>query len=689
MSNVEMQDALDALGLEIDDRMNRGENQDPFRENALTALVVDYLVETGTIDSGQVAYWEGPIGRGSGKINGYGFSGEGDTLDIVVTSFAEAATPASVRADDLQRLARWSCRFVEGCFNELAERLEPATEAHGAALAIFQARGSLRRIRLFVVTDGISAARKLPKPTVGDLKVEVEVWDLARISRALGLDTTFEPIELDFMSEEGGGLPCLTMNEEIGYKTFLIVMPGRLLASAYEEFGARLLEFNVRSFLQVRGKVNKGMRETIQNNAERFMAYNNGIVVTAENVDLGKQSDGGPVIRRMEGVQIVNGGQTTATIHDSLTRLKANISAVNVAAKIIVIDPATREEVVKKVSQYANTQNPMQQADLSSNHPFHIAVERLSKQVYCPDGNSRWYYERARGQYNVERAGHKTPPQRRAFDAKAPSRQKFDKVELVKFIEAWNRRPQQVCQGNQKNFTVFMNNFRDRHARNWEPDEDWYREVVAKGILFRAAISATRSRALPAFRSQVAAYLVSYIVWRTGGGLDLNLIWKSQKVSDQLAELLDAWVEPVRDGIVSSAGDRNPTEWYKKEGCWDAVRRLDLEFPGGEISEIGSSADKIQSADEILTRDDLEQLTRVRSVRAEGWIRISAWGANSGELAEWQSGIAATLGGYAAQDWRKEPSIKQVAQAVKILNAAEEKGVLEPNDAADNQDAAE
>src|SRR5688572_9439663 len=103
---------------------------------------------------------------------------------------------------------------------------------------------------------------------------------------------------------DGHGLPCLFVPEEDPhYDAYLCVVPGTLLYNAYEEYGQRLLELNVRSFLAVTGKVNKGIRETIRNEPDRFFPYNNGLAMTARRVELATNDKGQSEIVRIVGLQ--------------------------------------------------------------------------------------------------------------------------------------------------------------------------------------------------------------------------------------------------------------------------------------------------------------------------------------------------------------------------------------------------
>lgn len=429
-----------------------------------TRLVLDHLIEIGRVDDGQVAVWEGAAGRGVGRVTGYGIGGERDTLDLFAADLGAPGEVRALRADDLDRLAGQAGRFAEMALkSDVSERAEG--EAAAMLGAIHGVRGRLRRVRIFIVTDAVSPARRMPRRTVADLPAEIEVWDLPRLTRSMSVEGQGEPIDVDFENSSFGPQPFLRLDGGGEHSTLLMMMPGQVLVDLYEEHGAGLLEFNVRSFLSVRGKVNKGIRETVASEPDRFLAYNNGVVITAESVYEQFLPGIGKAVSKLANVQIVNGGQTTATIHDAARRLGSDISRVAVAAKVVVVGSAIRDEMVKRISRFANTQNPMQQADLSANEPFHVAVERLSRSTWCPGGERRWFYERARGQYDVELAREGDTPARRAkFLKQTPKELRFSKVDLARYLNAWGRRPHEVSLGGQKNFTHLMEDLRRRNG---------------------------------------------------------------------------------------------------------------------------------------------------------------------------------------------------------------------------------
>lgn len=160
--------------------------------------------------------------------------------------------------------------------------------------------------------------------------------------------------------------------------------------------------------------VNVGIQSTLRSSPERFMAYNNGIVMVADEIRLGNSRDVATGIAWIKGLQIVNGGQTTASLYFTKKKYsEVDLSSVRVAAKIIVMrvqDPAKEEALVSDISRFANSQNAVRQSDLSANKPFHVEIEKISRTVYCPNGVSQWFYERAAGSYNTLLAREGTTP---------------------------------------------------------------------------------------------------------------------------------------------------------------------------------------------------------------------------------------------------------------------------------------
>lgn len=356
-----------------------------------------------------------------------------------------------------------------------------------------------------------------------------------------------------------------------------------------------------------------------------------------------------------------------------------DLSRVLVQAKLTQVQPELIEELVPQISRYANTQNRVNEADFSANHPFHVKIQQLSETVWAPGEQHRWFYERARGQYQVAKARAGTTPARtRRFSETTPKQQKFDKVLLAKYVNSWAQLPHIVSRGSQKNFVDFMLRLSKAQGASWEPDAEYYRELIAKGIIYKRAEKVARMHKFPGYRANAVAYTVALISYRTAGRVDLRTIWDRQDCSQALADTLYIWMPQVWGEFTRSAGDRNVTEWCKKEECWRSVQMLALSLPAELESELASGqplptvGDSSERRGQGLTPQDRENIARVMQVPAEDWVHLTGWGSRTGLLKHWQIGIATTLATYAATGWTKVPSKKQAKQGVAILSIAEE-----------------
>ena len=650
-----------------------------FRENAFTAVALETLEDLGQLQNAELCYLHRRFGRAIGKCNAWCVEEDTGQLNIVTTIFKGTAPPGHVNARDLETAAARAARVVLAARTVQHEGMEPASPTFDMMRRFHELRGEVGRFRVVVITDGIAAKPRSPSLGTAELEVTLDVWDVQRLYRAESSGLLYEPIEIDLRSRLGAPLPCLSMpNNGADYISYLAILPADLLHDLYHEFGARILELNVRSFLQARGKVNRGIRDTLKNEPKRFLAYNNGISATAESVDL-TPITGGVGIRTITGLQVVNGGQTVASIHRAKDRDGQDLSNVSVQAKITIVRPENIENLVPKISRFANTQNRVNESDFSANHPFHVRFQQLSETVWAPGEQQRWFYERARGQYQVARAREaRTPAQRRRFDQMAPVSRRFDKVLLAKYSNSWAKLPHVVSRGAQKNFVHFMERLAKRHPGLWEPDDDYFKDLIARAIIFKKAEKCARQHKFPSYRANVVTYTVALLSFGTAGRVDLSRIWTAQGCSAALGAILYEWMPLVYDEIVESAGQRNVTEWCKAEDCWRHMQTLnvsvsdELEQELSEGQPLPTVGDRRQRRGVGLSAQDRENIARVMQVKPEGWLHLVGWGSRSQKLRGWQIGIATTLAGYAAASWTKVPSQKQAKQGKAILRVAEE-----------------
>jgi hypothetical protein len=470
--------------------------------------------------------------------------------------------------------------------------MDPSDDAFRVAHTINEVYPSLDQIRIYVLTDRQARAKNFQAREVQGKTVRLEVMDIERLWRHWSEGKPRDELVVNFEEVSGSALPCVYVGGEIaGYDYALTAIPGEALRFIYEKYGARLLEANVRSFLSVTGKVNRGIRDTLRDTPERFMAYNNGIVIVADEMHLGRASDGSPGIMWLKGMQIVNGGQTTASIYFTKKRNpEIDLGQVRVPAKVIRLrtdDPVGEEGLVSDISKYANSQNSVKLSDLSANKPFHVKIEQLSLTTYCPDGVSRWFYERAAGSYNTMLAREGTTPARlKKLKADIPSSRKITKTDLAKFLNAWDRKPHVVSLGAQKNFERFMETFAGEAGSEAPlPDVVAYKRMVAKAIIFKAGQKLIRPM-FPAFQANVAAYAVSLLSERIGDRLDLDKIWQQQAISSRLQEQIQAWARDANEVLHATAEGRMISEWAKKAECWEIVRNKHLPSPLAGIPEV-------------------------------------------------------------------------------------------------------
>ena len=615
------------------------------------------------------------------KVNGYSINAEDGVLTLLVSIYDHSTQAGNTTKTEVQNALVRGLRTFRRAVDGLHETIDSGTDQYCMLERMWQTREDVSQVRIILLTNGLVQDTSLEEgPPEGTYSIKYQIWDIRRLFRCEVSGLPYESIEVNLEDILGVPLPCIDMpDHEADHRVYLTIMPATLLGKLYDEYGGRLLELNVRSFLQARGKVNRGIRDTIRNEPARFLAYNNGLSLTAERLIMGKTADGSPGIRSIIGMQIVNGGQTVASIHSAQTKDKADLSNIFVQAKLTVVVPGIMEDLVPKVSRFANTQNRVSEADFSSNDPYHVELQRLAESVWAPGEQSRWFYERARGQYQVAKAAYATTPaRRRRFESEVPSRQKFTKTDLAKYLNSWDMLPDIVSKGTQKNFVDFMSRLRKRYGTDWKPDQDYYRAVIGKAILFKQTETVARELKLPAYRANAIAYTVAYLVHRTVNRIDLSAIWLLQDISSALRNTIREWMPSIYAELTETAGERNVTEWCKREECWRTIQMLVLTVPddlqtelaeGQPLPTVGSAARRRSDA---LTEQDRENIAKVMRVPGETWLNIHGWGARSGQLEPKQAGIALTLGGYAASGWQHVPSAKQAWHGVKILELAEE-----------------
>lgn len=676
------------LAAEIEEAIRSGDGA-VYSEEEFTRVVLDKLGDEGALDNPTCLYQEGSFARSKYKITGFSVADAEDRLLLVTTVYTGEVPPRDLTIDEIRIAVTQAANFYKCSCDGLHTKIEPSnTEASELARRIYENHDRIEVVRVVLISDGLTGLKSLDiKDTKDGARVLVDLYGIERLQRILGDGLMRDDIVLDVVAETGGPLPCLKASTGEGdYDAYLTAIPGAVLADVYEKYGTRLLELNVRAFLGVRGRksVNAGLRRTILEEPEHFLAYNNGIVATADEIELRNGPAQSVAIQSIRGLQIVNGGQTTASLHRARKQDRSSLIGITVPAKIIKVKADNLDAMVAAVSRSANSQNTIQPADFSANDPFHVAVETLANNMWLPDQSGRWFYERARGSYGAAqfKASWRSGEKRR-FASETPKERRFSKTDLAKYLNAWDGLPNIVSYGNQKNFQSFMQALKEQYPDGFVPDEEWFRAFAGKAIIFRAVQSIVKARKFSAYQANITAYTVASLSWKCGGRLDFDRIWSQQTMSKQLRGMIEKWVVQIDKQLRETAKARMPSEWAKKEECWQAMRELPLEFPDplppelqAQSTRAGANPGKPATRNDGLSREDLELIDRCRRIDAVTWFKIAQWGAKSKAIHWRVAAIAKTVGEYAVGGWERSPSAKQAKWAMEAYKTAEEAGVL-------------
>ena len=682
-------DPIDGFSQELLAEVEEGLSPEtPFSQEVFTRLILERLEEAGHLDGTFPLYQEGRVGKAAYRIDGYAFDEETSRLDLFTTIYSGDLPAGKISAADVTKAYERALRFAGACVDGLASKLEPAnTDASDLARLIETRAGDLAAIRIILLTDGITGKIAPPSDWRGK-PVKFEVYDIVRLFRILGEGETRADIAVDLVALTGRGVRCLHVTaHNDDYDAYLTVLPGEVLAQVYERYGVRLLELNVRAFLGLQGRksVNAELRRTIAEQPAMFLAYNNGIVATVDGLEIASDASGGVEIRSLKGLQIVNGGQTTASLHRAKRKDGLNLEQVAVPVKIIKVGGADLSEMVSSISRAANRQNTVQLADFSASDPFHQQIETLANTTWLDDGKGRWFYERARGSYVAaeQKAAYRKSDQK-TFRQQTPKQRRLSKLDLARYLSAWSGLPDKVCLGGQKNFQSFMQRLKDEPSP--PPDQAWFKRLIAIAVLYRAAEKKIKSMKFAAYGAQITAYVVAGLSHRAGGRVDFDRLWSKQAVSTELEEMIADWARKLDSIMRKSAGQRNPSEWFKKADCW---REIQAELPTfvdplpPELSYAKSGGESRNSINIMVPSGgthsvaDYERIARCMQISSATWLEVAERGQKTGSVHWKVAGICRTLAGYAAGGWERKPSAKQAKYALEAVLAADRAGLVD------------
>lgn len=671
---------------------------DPHSEFVLDA--VDRLSEAEEVENVEVGYFEG-LGRRNAKmmIDGYAFDAVDKSCVLLLSDFSNGDQIETLTSTDIDRLynnmrylveASLDGYIVDNKFEESSSGYMFATEAK----RLFT-NGEISKFRFYIITDKKLSERvkNIKKDPINGKQVDLNAWDISRFYSLFTSSQGKEEIEIDASTVAGGGIPYVSATKGEDYSAYLAVVPGQFLADIYLEYGSRLLEGNVRSFLSIRGKVNKSIRGTILQNPDLFFAYNNGIAATATDIKT-EMKDGKHLITEIKDMQIINGGQTTASIANAVLQDKADLSNIYVPMKLSVVDHDKAKEMIPNISRSANSQNKVDEADFFSNHPYHIRLEEYSRKILAPpvDGNqyqTAWFYERARGQY-VQEQMKLTRGERKRFAVKNPKAQLLRKVDVAKFINSYEQRPHIVSRGAQFN----MRNFAELISKQWNPadqntsfNEYYWKKLIALAILFKQTekiVSAQQwYQEIKAYRANIVTYSIAVIMHQIekkhpSKTLDFLRIWNNQALNHELEAQLIKTTREVFDFITRD--DRttlNVTEWAKKEECWKRAQNHNFtlldEFVESLVSTEDEQEEKEVAQKEQKVSNQINAEIELVTLGADYWRKVLEFGRNDRLLSEMEDGLLSVAASFDTTG--RIPSDKQAKLIMQIRNRLFDEGL--------------
>ena len=503
--------------------------------------------------------------------------------------------------------------------------MEPSSADYKICKFIYENEEEITNVRLFVITNGtIKSNLKEPKQRINDKLVTFTSWDLNLLFTNLHSSSDHLSVDIDLLSdpEYNFRIPFIELQSETEkYHTYIAMLPGEFLYNLYENFNTDLLQSNVRFFKGKKG-CNKGIFDTLETKPHRFLAYNNGLTATAKDVlaDYNEDLQTG-TLKFIENFQILNGGQTTASIYYAKkAKPDIDLSTVFVQMKLIVLQDNI-DDFHSSITRYSNTQTSVSISDYSTNNPFNQKLQELSRTIIAPDLThtgkiSHWYYERVSGQYDQDSARLKTKAEKEKFKAENPTTQKFDKCELGKVYTAWTQRPDVSINGPQKCYQEFIKEFKDTI-----PDSIFFENFCAMLMMYRFM-----EKKNPVFleyhqvKAQMTMYTLAMLYHVTNGSLSLYKIWQNQCLSEPLKEFINELSRQLYEKLMR---DCPPTttfrDFCKSPKTWEAARKYTFTL------DMASIADDLKRPDEEKARklasksDNENERKEVESYGASFW----------------------------------------------------------------------
>lgn len=547
-----------------------------------------------------------PYIKGNVKVNGYFYNEDTAALNLYTVDYDipfNMDTLPEITKTAVNELVNKAKRFYTNAMDIFHSSSE-GVEFRELAKFINENKNTIDEVNIYVITTRFYLTNKPIEVNIpGVDTVNIHIWDMDRVYRLSEAEQGIRDFDIDLEKDYNHAIEMMhvpkisTSPNKYNFDCYIGFIPAKLLAKLYDDWGPKLVERNVRSFLQARGGTNKGIRDTLKDPIQRemFVSYNNGISSVAKDGEIEQIGDTNLYrITRITSWQIVNGGQTTASIHQAY-KSGVDLTGVYIQAKLTILKVSEMEEdryvledeMVSKISEYANTQNKINKSDLLANTRFMSDIEKYSRSVWIPSLDNRkeetkWYFERARGQYLVDIGRRSKGKEQNAFKKMYPKENVITKVELAKYFISWEQLPHVSSKGGEEAFNQFMNlnNEYWKHSTDENGDaviiksmdSDFYKLLISRKIINLYVTDIVNEMNLKGYRANVINYTVAMLGHIYGHQINLMEIWETQSVSNQWDSRVKVIAQNALDYLRDSAGDRNVTQWAKQVACWDGFK---------------------------------------------------------------------------------------------------------------------
>ncbi len=571
-----MQDFYQEMNEEVKQYMT---NYSMTQNAAFKEVFLSYLNENEVTILADMDFVEYKKDSENMRLDGYSYNEYFHSLALMVCKYNSSPNPEMLWKKDIDKYVKKAVKFLKTCDSDYFQNLEPTSDGYDAFQAIKNVVKNVETVNVVFITNDVAknyipADMKFRKCTI-----KFDVYDIEKVYHmVMAGDIDYKPLVIRLKNKYHQELSMIKVpgNNAI-YDCYVGVISGKLLADIYKDEGQELIQKNVRSYLQAKGKVNKGIKNSLSKEPEMFMAYNNGISTIADSIEIDEKKSNKAivVITDIIGWQIVNGGQTTASIYNAM-QSKLPLDEVNVQVKLSVIKDTERAtEIASNISKYANSQNKINMSDFNANDDYHIKMEQISRRTFIPvekgKETEQWFYERARGQYMVELNRQPTSKAKREFKNRIPKKRCVSKTVAAKCIMAYMGFPYYVSKGLESNFVIFSDMVKSGTIP--QPTRNVYIDMIAKVILFQQCDKIVAGLNFGGYKAQINYYVIALFGKYYQSQFDADYIWKNQTISPEMINIItdlankvwEHFQNPVIKGV-------NISQWCKKEECWQLLQ---------------------------------------------------------------------------------------------------------------------